>query len=203
MKPYSRDLGLGVLAAVDRGAPRREVSETGGVSKPPSGATWGSGARLGVSISNRCPAPGPQGRCAGDDSAGPGLSRPWPHAPRAPRALRGQARRRGLRLQREPRLRAPGVAARRKFLPAPKRDEEGRALWREGVGETDPRLFVFVHECGTHTSITRLRTRPREARGSTLGCPATVAGTRSCWRAWGQTGRGGMGGPTPKRGAGP
>ena len=34
MKPYSEDLRLRVLAAVDRGTPRREVAETFGVSMP-------------------------------------------------------------------------------------------------------------------------------------------------------------------------
>ncbi len=34
MKPYSKDLRLRVLAAVDRGMPRKEVSGTFGVSEP-------------------------------------------------------------------------------------------------------------------------------------------------------------------------
>ena len=34
MKPYSKDLRLSVLAAVDRGMPREEVAQTFGVSKP-------------------------------------------------------------------------------------------------------------------------------------------------------------------------
>lgn len=34
MKPYSKDLRLRVLAACDRGMPRKEVSETFGVSGP-------------------------------------------------------------------------------------------------------------------------------------------------------------------------
>ena len=34
MRPYSRDLRLRVLAAVDRGMPRREVAEVFGVSEP-------------------------------------------------------------------------------------------------------------------------------------------------------------------------
>jgi transposase len=34
MKPYSKDLRLRVLAAVDRGMPREEVAETFGVSEP-------------------------------------------------------------------------------------------------------------------------------------------------------------------------
>jgi transposase len=34
MKPYSKDLRIRVLAAVDRGSPRREIAETFGVSEP-------------------------------------------------------------------------------------------------------------------------------------------------------------------------
>ena len=34
MKPYSKDLRLRVLAAVDRGMARKEVAETFGVSEP-------------------------------------------------------------------------------------------------------------------------------------------------------------------------
>jgi transposase len=34
MKPYSKDLRLKVLEAVDRGMPRREVAEVFGVSMP-------------------------------------------------------------------------------------------------------------------------------------------------------------------------
>jgi transposase len=37
MKPYSKDLRLRVLAAVDRGMPREEVAETFGVCKPTIG----------------------------------------------------------------------------------------------------------------------------------------------------------------------
>jgi transposase len=34
MKPYSKDLRLKVLAAVDRGMPRKEVARVFGVSEP-------------------------------------------------------------------------------------------------------------------------------------------------------------------------
>jgi transposase len=34
MKPYSKDLRLRVLAAVDRGTPRKEVARVFGVSEP-------------------------------------------------------------------------------------------------------------------------------------------------------------------------
>jgi transposase len=45
------------------------------------------------------------------------------------------------------------------------RDEEERAAFRERAAGVDPRLFVWVDECGTHTSMTRLYARaPRGER---------------------------------------
>lgn len=53
----------------------------------------------------------------------------------------------------------------KKSLPAAERDEAERRRWREGVGRLGPRRLVFVDECGTHTSMTRLRARaPRGER---------------------------------------
>src|SRR5215217_6169014 len=51
------------------------------------------------------------------------------------------------------------VCRSKKSLPAAERDEEGRGLWREEVGERDPRVLVIVDECGTHTSMAHLRAR--------------------------------------------
>ena len=42
-------------------------------------------------------------------------------------------------------------------MKAPKRDESLRAAWRVMVAEEiDARDFVFVDECGTHTSLARV-----------------------------------------------
>jgi hypothetical protein len=50
-------------------------------------------------------------------------------------------------------------------LGSSERDEERRAAFRQRAGEVDPRLFVWVDECGTHTSMTRLYARaPRGER---------------------------------------
>ena len=51
------------------------------------------------------------------------------------------------------------MAAQKKSLLAQERDEEARSAWRERAGGVAPRLFVWVDECGTHTSMTRLRAR--------------------------------------------
>ncbi len=57
------------------------------------------------------------------------------------------------------------MAAQKKSLIAQERDEEQRAAWREEAGGIVPEMFVWVDECGTHTSMTRTRARaPRGER---------------------------------------
>ncbi len=57
------------------------------------------------------------------------------------------------------------MAAQKKHPVAEERDEEARAAFRGRAGEVDPRRFVWVDECGTHTSLARLRARaPRGER---------------------------------------
>ena len=55
--------------------------------------------------------------------------------------------------------RGSGAVAQKKFLPAAERDEEHRALWRKEARKVDPERFVFVDECGTHTSMRHLYAR--------------------------------------------
>jgi hypothetical protein len=47
----------------------------------------------------------------------------------------------------------------KKSLPAAERDEEHKALWRKEARKVDPERFVFVDECGTHTSMRHLYAR--------------------------------------------
>ena len=57
------------------------------------------------------------------------------------------------------------MAAQKKSLAASERDEAERAAWREEAQALDPADLVVVDECGTHTSLTRLRARaPRNER---------------------------------------
>ncbi len=51
------------------------------------------------------------------------------------------------------------MAAQKKSPIASERDEEKRGLWRWLAFRFDARRLVFVDECGTHTSMTRLRSR--------------------------------------------
>jgi transposase len=51
------------------------------------------------------------------------------------------------------------VAAQKKSPIASERDEEARGLWRWLASRFDARRLVFVDECGTHTSMSRLRSR--------------------------------------------
>src|SRR5215213_5697233 len=167
MKPYSKDLRIRVLAAVDRGSPRREgdsrdLRRLGANHQALAEAAPGDRRRRCQAALRPARAQGPS---AGGDPACPGLAQPRPHARGAPRALRGRARPGGLGLQPQPRLRAFGAAAQKKSLPASERDEAERARWHEGVRRLAPGRLVFVDECGTHTSMTRLRARaPRGER---------------------------------------
>jgi transposase len=64
---------------------------------------------------------------------------------------------------------APRLDAQKKSLAASERDEEARTAWREQVAQLDPEWLVFVDECGTHTSLTRLygwAPHDQRARGS-------------------------------------
>src|SRR3954469_17515120 len=79
-----------------------------------------------------------------------------PPAPGAERTPGGRRRRAGR-----------GVEA--KSLSATERDEDARAEWRRQMRGVDPARLVFVDECGTHTSMTRRRsraTRGIRARGA-------------------------------------
>lgn len=51
------------------------------------------------------------------------------------------------------------MAPQKKSPVAKERDEEERTAWREEAGGVAPELFVWVDECGTHTSMTRTRAR--------------------------------------------
>lgn len=57
------------------------------------------------------------------------------------------------------------MAAQKKSPVAAERDEGAREAFRARAGEVDPQRFVWVDECGTHTSMARLRARaPRGQR---------------------------------------
>jgi transposase len=56
------------------------------------------------------------------------------------------------------------LAAQKKSPVAQERDEEKRRAFRERAGAVDPRRFVTVDECGTHTSMTRSRARAPRGR---------------------------------------
>jgi transposase len=55
--------------------------------------------------------------------------------------------------------------AQKKSLGASERNEEERSAWRDEVKEIDPARLVFVDECGTNITLTRLYARaPRGER---------------------------------------
>ena len=55
--------------------------------------------------------------------------------------------------------RGSGAVAQKKSLLAAEREEEHKALWRKEARKVDPERFVFVDECGTHTSMRHLYAR--------------------------------------------
>ena len=62
------------------------------------------------------------------------------------------------------------MAAQKKSRLASERDEEQRAAFRGRARRRDARLYVFVDECGTHTSMTRLYARaPKGERAYAKG----------------------------------
>ena len=56
------------------------------------------------------------------------------------------------------------MAAQKKSPVAQERDEEKRRAFRERARPVDARRFVTVDECGTHTSMTRSRSRAPRCR---------------------------------------
>lgn len=136
MKPYSEDLRLRVLAAVDRGRPRPEAARTFSVSV----STIKRYLRLrretgGVEAK---PIPGP----------------PAPKRRVLEEGLPDQVRR-------NPDL----TLAEHCEIFEEERDEEVRGLWRWLASRFAAKRLVFVDESGFHTSMARLRARaPRGKR---------------------------------------
>src|SRR3954453_18611104 len=96
MKPYSKDLRLRVLAAVDRGLPREEVARTFSVSVPTIKRWLGRRRQTGGGGARHLP--GPTAREGGRPrrvAAGAPGEQPRPHAGGAARGLRGGPRGRG------------------------------------------------------------------------------------------------------------
>src|SRR5215213_6401134 len=159
MKPYSKDLRLRVLAAVDHGTPREEVTRTFSVSAPTI-KRW---------LKRR--------RETGDVEPKPILGRPplkgavlkeWlpSHLEANPDLTFEEARGVAASISTGPGHRSParGLAAQKKSKVASERDEEARTTFCERSAMIDPRCFVFVDECGTHTSMTRSRARAPRGR---------------------------------------
>src|ERR687898_648604 len=129
MKPYSKDLRLRVLAAVDSGEPRQARKERGDAKRVAARAPKGQRRPyLG-----RAP-PGFRG----------GVRRGGLHLHHREGHLRPARWR---------------LAAQKKSPVASERDEEARGLWRWLASRFEARRLVFVDESGFHTSMTRLRAR--------------------------------------------
>jgi transposase len=148
VKPYSKDLRLRVLAAVDRGMPRAEAAwvfgvsassirrylrlrrETGDVDPKP---VPGLPARKGTTLVMALPA---------QIEANP-LDITLSEHCELFEEVEGVT---GLHRHDEPRLQETRAAAQKKSFPASERDEEERKSWHEGVVCLDPRRLVFLEE---------------------------------------------------------
>lgn len=185
MKPYSKDLRLKVLEALDRGMPRTKVVEVFGVSVPTIKRWLRRQRETGNNVEPK-PIPGPPAR------KGVALEEALPSQLRANPDFTLEEHRElfeetsGISVSAssisrafKPGFQAAGVAAQKKTLFSSERDEEERAAFRRRARAVDPKLLVWVDECGTHTSMTRLFTPGLpKARGHTGAYRATGARTR-------------------------
>ncbi len=143
MKPYSKDLRLKALPAVDHGMPRGEAAEVFGLSFP-SIEGWLKLRRESDNVERR-PVPGPAAR------KGAVLEAPLPSQTREnPDAtleehreafVRAGPRAAGVERLGEPSAQGAGTAAQKRSPVAAERDDAERARWREGAGLLDPHWF--------------------------------------------------------------
>src|SRR5215210_3110485 len=158
MKPYSKDLRLRVLSAVDAGTPREQVAKAFAVSVP-TRKRWlkRDVGRPEMWSPSRSPAAPKEGHSAQRVAAPPPGGKRRPHPRRAQRGFRGRVRPEGLHLHRWEGHRWPAprrLAAQKKSKIASERDEEVRGLWRWLASHFDAaRRLVFVDESGFHTSM--------------------------------------------------
>jgi transposase len=160
MKAYSKDLRLRVLAACDRGMPRKEVAETFGLSV----STVKRYLKLrhetgGVEAK---PIPGPpackrkilEEALPAQVGRNPALTTLSEHC----ELLEDE---RGVEVSTATMsrtLRRLGLPL-KKTLGSAERDEKERSAFRCRASRVEPRMFVWVDECGAHTSMSRLRGR--------------------------------------------
>ncbi len=158
MKPYSKDLRLKVLEALDRGMPRRDVAQIFGISLCRPSNAGSSGAEK-------------QGRSRQDHRAPvllpgrvqllrklylPSLGQtPTSPSKSTNSSLRRATAFRSLRPASAELLSDSVCHSKKDALRFRARREEERGRWRERVRRIDPKRLVFVDECGTHTSMTR------------------------------------------------
>src|SRR5215207_6544051 len=170
MKPYSKDLRIRVLAAVDHGVPREEAARTFSVSVPTI-KRWLKRRRETGDVEPK-PIPGRPSR------KGAMLQRWLPHSSWRPTTtllsksiVRLSRRSLGRRSPPPPLVGLSPQPARwrmadqKKSKIASEREEEMRGLWRWLASRFDARRLVFVDESGFNTSMTRLYARaPRGKR---------------------------------------
>jgi transposase len=162
MGAYSKDLRLKVLAATDRGTPRREVVGTFGISLATL-KRWLKKRAQGEDLSPRFST----GRKRPILSTVEERRALWARLEGSDEATLEQhcelwEERRGVRVSAATMSRAIArgwAGPSKKTLGATERDEEVRSAWRECLSSVDPRRLVFVDECSTNIALV-----PRYAR---------------------------------------
>ncbi len=180
MNAYSKDLRVKVLSAIDRGIPRKEVSELFGVSRSTI-KRWLKRRRLtgDVNIHKIPGRPSVKGKAlrqwlpeqlkfnpdltfsehcelfeeeTGVEVSEATMSRPIAHLPEGGHSKKSKVASEG--------------------------EEGARALWRWLSSRLDLRRLVFVEESGRHISMDRLRSgAPKGERAHTARSPTTGART--------------------------
>jgi transposase len=166
MKPYSQDLRVRVLRAIDQGKMQQEVAEDLGVSLATIGRYLKQRREVGHLSPKEIPGRPPKKAQPLEEGLLPQLqahpdstfqqhSDLWEQATgmQVSRWTMGRA------------IRRLGWTRKKKSLEALEQDEEARTAWRELMGELEPDRLVFLDECGSNIALTPLYARaPRGER---------------------------------------
>jgi transposase len=166
MKPYSQDLRVRVLRAIDQGKMQQEVAENLGVSLATIGRYLKQRREVGHLSPKEIPGRPPKKAQPLEEGLRPQLQAHPDYTLQQHSDLWEQAT--GMRVSRWTMgraIRRMGWTRKKKSLEALEQDEEARAAWRELMGELEPDRLVFLDECGSNIALTPLYARaPRGER---------------------------------------
>lgn len=206
MNAYSKDLRMKVLAAVERGVPRREVSELLGISV----STISRYVKLKASGSEIAPKPSPGRKTkilrnhAHESALWRQLEENDRYFGRASPIVREGAGRSRLRSDDEPRSEKARMDFQKRSMASSERDEQRRGAFGEYVKSIVTERFVFVDECSTNIALSPIYARapkgeralgkaPRNwAKNISLVCAIDSEGVKPSMSVEGGSGRQGI-----------